>query len=117
MYFLSAVPPSPPTNLVAMVTSSTSITVQWAASTDDGGSPLINYVVEYRLSEATEFSDITASIDTLSMVISGLTPYGQYEIRVRGENLVGRGEPSSSLLAQTHPDGELHTLGLSRLLF
>lgn len=89
-----------------MATSSTSITVQWSASTDDGGSPLVNYVVEYRLSGEADFSDITADVDTLSMIISGLTPYGLYEVRVRGENLVGRGEPSTSLLARTHPDGQ-----------
>lgn len=89
-----------------MATSSTSITVQWSASTDDGGSPLVNYVVEYRLSGETEFSDIIADTDTLSMVITGLTPYGQYEVRVRGENLVGRGEPSASLQARTHPAGQ-----------
>ena len=110
MYGLSslfhAVPPSEPTILAATATSSTSITIQWAASTDDGGSSLVNYVVEYRLSDETEFSDITASIDTLSMIISGLTPYGVYEVRVRGENLVGRGEASASLIAQTHPAGK-----------
>ena len=101
-----AVPPSPPTIEAAMATSSTTISVQWAASADDGGSPLISYVMEYRLSDESEFSDITVSMETLSVTISGLTPYGQYEVRVRGENAVGRGEPSASLLAQTHPDGE-----------
>ena len=101
----SAVPPSSPTIEAAIATSSTVISVQWGASADDGGSLLTSYVIEYRLSDQTEFSDITVSMETLSATISGLTPYGQYEVRVRGENAVGRGEPSASLLARTHPDG------------
>ena len=100
-----AVPPSAPTIEGAVATSSTTIAVQWAASADDGGSPLVSYIIEYRLSHETEFSDITVSMETLSTTISGLTPFGQYEVRVRGENAVGPGDPSASLIAQTHPDG------------
>ena len=105
-FLLYTVPPSPPVILGAVATGSTSISLQWAAGTDDGGSPLTNYVVEYRLPDETEFSDVTTSADTLGATITGLTPYGRYEVRVRGENVVGRGEPSDSLLAQTHPAGE-----------
>ena len=104
---MHTVPPSPPVILDAMATGPTSMSLQWEASTDDGGSTLTNYVVEYRLSQEAEFSDvIIISADELSTTIIGLTPYGQYEVRVRGENIVGRSEPSGSLMAQTHPAGE-----------
>lgn len=89
-----------------MATSSTTISLQWTASTDNGGSPLTDYIIEYRLPDETEFSDISINADSLNTTIYGLTPYGQYEVQVRGENIVGRGEPSSSLMVQTHPDGE-----------
>ena len=102
---LCTVPPSPPTITSAMATSSTSITVQWTASTDDGGSPLISYVVQYRLSgeEAAPFNEVTFGNDVFTMTITGLTPYGLYEVRVLGENLVGRGDSSASLLERDTP--------------
>ena len=89
-----------------MATSSTTISLQWTASTDNGGSPITNYIIEYRLPDDTEFSVISTNANTLSTTINGLTPYGLYELQVRGENIVGRGEPSDSLTVQTHPDGE-----------
>ena len=89
-----------------MATGSTTIFLQWSPSNDDGGSPLTNYVIEYRLSGDEEFVFVVASDNTLSATITGLTPYGQYEVRVRGENAVGRGDPSNSRSARTHSEGE-----------
>ena len=40
--------PSPPTEVTAEVTSATSVTVTWKAPTNDGGTPVIHYVVEYK---------------------------------------------------------------------
>ena len=100
-----AVPPSPPTITVAMATSSTSIRVQWVASVNDGGSPLTGYIIEYRVSGG-EFSGVAVVSDVVATTIDGLTPFGLYEVRVVGENMVGRGEPSNSLVEQTHPAGE-----------
>ena len=101
-----AVPPSPPTLLGAVATGSTTIFLQWTPGTDDGGSPLTNYVIEYRLLNDESFISVVASVDDLSATISGLTPYGLYEVQVRGENAVGRGDPSSSLSTRTHSEGE-----------
>ena len=105
-------PPSSPTILGAVATSSTTVTLQWTPITDDGGSPLTNYIIEYRLMDEAEFDSITILPDTLSATITGLAPYGQYEVQVRGENAVGHGEPSISLSVQTHPDGEEFRLTL-----
>ena len=106
----ATVPPSPPTILGAVPTGSTTISLQWTPSTEDGGSPLTNYIIEYRLLDDASFSYTTTAADTLSATIYGLTPYGQYEVRVRGENEVGPGDHSNTFLAQTHPAGEGKTL-------
>ena len=85
--------------------SSTSIRIQWTASTNDGGSPLTGYIIEYKVSGG-EFSSVAVASDVVATTIDGLTPFGLYEVRVVGENAVGRGEPSNSLQEQTHPAGE-----------
>ena len=43
--------------------------------------------------------------DIFSTYLDGLTPSTEYDVRVRGENAVGRSDPSATL--QTKTDGEL----------
>ena len=66
-----SVPPSVPTNVVATALSSTSVRVNWSASTDTGGSGLAGYRI-YRngvllsaaAASATTFTDATATPNT-----------------------------------------------------
>ena len=60
-------------------------------------------------------SDPASSFDTqvvarglLSVTLDGLTPSTEYDVRVRGENAVGRSDPSATLRTKT--DGELTEL-------
>ena len=43
--------------------------------------------------------------DVLSTSLDGLTPSTEYDVRVRGENAVGRSVPSATMRTKT--DGEL----------
>ena len=43
--------------------------------------------------------------DVFSTSLDGLTPSSEYDVRIRGENAVGRSVPSATL--QTKTDGEL----------
>ena len=86
-------------------TSSTSISVQWNASEKDGGSPITGYVVEYRPTSNPSFETQVVERDVFSMTLDGLTPSTEYDVRVRGENAVGRSVPSAIKTAKT--DGEL----------
>ena len=90
-----------------MVTSSTSITVQWAASTNDGGSPITGYVVEYRdTSElGSDFSMQSVGSGVLSTTLTALAPFTTYDVRVRGQNAVGPSDPSATVQGRTDPDG------------
>ena len=105
----SLVPPSAPTIGVVMATSSTSISVQWAASTNDGGSPITGYVVEYRNASdsASQFVMRSVGRGVLTATVVGLAPFTTYDVRVRGENIVGRSDPSTTVQRRTDPDGEL----------
>ena len=90
-------------------TSSTSICVKWAACANDRGSSITGYVVEHRpaLDSASLFETWVVEREVLSTTVDDLTPSTLYEVRVKGENAVGRSDPSSSWWTKTKPDGEL----------
>ena len=93
--------PSAPTIVSVEATSSTSISVQWNASKNDGGSPITGYVVEYRPTSNPSFETQVVARDVFSVTLDGLTPSTEYDVRVRGENAVGRSLPSATMRAKT----------------
>lgn len=102
------VPPSAPAILNAVATSTFSITVEWAESTNDGGSPITGYVVEYR--EGSEpFVSINLDENSRGTTLTDLSPFTTYDVRVRTMNIVGFSDPSGTLTPQTHPDGMFRT--------
>ena len=98
--------PSAPTIVSVEATSSTSISVQWSASRKDGGSPITGYVVEYHEASdpASSFETQVVASDVFSTTLDDLTPSTEYDVRVRGENAVGRSDPSATINTKT--DGE-----------
>ena len=99
--------PSAPTIVCVEATSSTSISVQWNACTNDGGSPITSYVVECHAASdpASSFQRQVVARDVFSTTLEGLTPSTEYDVRVRGENAVGHSV--SSVTMRTKTDGEL----------
>ena len=74
----------------------------------DGGSPVTGYVVEYHTASdpaSSSFETQVVAGDLLSVTLDGLTPSTDYDVRVRGENAVGRSVPSAT--KRTKTDGEL----------
>ena len=104
-YHTHTLAPSAPTIVSVEGTSSTSISVQWNASKKDGGSPITGYVVEYRPTSNPSFETQVVGRDVFSTTLDGLTPSTEYDVRVRGENAMGRSVPSATMRAKT--DGEL----------
>ena len=102
--------PSAPTILAVEATSSTSISVKWAACTNDGGSSITGYVVEYcpALYPASPFETHLLGEDVILTTLDNLAPSTEYEVRVRVENAVGRSDPSVTMRAKTKVDGELN---------
>ena len=102
--------PSAPTILAVEATSSTSISVKWAACTNDGGSSITGYEVEYRpaLDPASPFETHLLGEDVVSTTLDDLSPSTEYEVRVTVENAVGHSDPSVTMRAKTKVDGELN---------
>ena len=103
--------PAAPTILAAEATSSNSISVKWAASTNNGGSSIAGYLVEYRpaLDLASPFETHLLGKDVFSTTLNSLTPSTEYEVRVRVANAVGRSEPSVTMQTKTKDNGELNS--------
>ena len=52
------------------------------------------------------FERVRVGSDVTSMLLSGLVAFVNYEVRVRGENAVGLGDPSNTIFGRTHPSGK-----------
>ncbi|XP_054281239.1 cell adhesion molecule Dscam2-like [Macrosteles quadrilineatus] len=101
--------PGRPKNLRVVDATSRSLSVSWAAPSDER-SPVLQYLVQYRQESGVtdEWQKIGVNTD-LSCTIRDLTPATEYAIRVLAENELGAGEPSEPIVVQTEgeaPAGE-----------
>ena len=112
--------PAAPTILAVEATSST-ISVKWAACTNDGGSSITGYVVEYRptLDPTSPFETHVLGKDVFSTTLDSLTPSTEYDVRVMVENAIGCSQPSVTMQSKTKDNGELVVVlkKLSRLIW
>lgn len=72
--------------------------ITWSSPWDDGGSPVNNYVLEYKLSESDD--NWTTLIHTTSLLypIENLKESNLYDFRVWAENRIGRSQDAQYLL-------------------
>ena len=104
----SATVPGVPRAVNAVAASDTSITVTWTAPASDGGSPVTDYLIQYRDTGIggwpTRFptgpwSDFTHASTSTTATISGLTTMHKYEFRVAAVNVIGAGVWNNQALA------------------
>jgi large repetitive protein len=98
----AAAVPGAPQNL-AGVRGDRKVSLTWAAPASDGGSPITDYVVQYKLSTAATYSTLadgvsTATTATVTYLTNGLL----YNFRVRAKNAVGSG-PWATISATPAP--------------
>ena len=107
--------PPAPTSLTSTA-SSNSVTLAWA-SQDDGGSPITDYVLEYKTSDETEWTVYQDGVDDYtSMMVTDLKNNVGYDFRIYAINSVGNSELSQVISATiseqtfepqtTEPDAE-----------
>jgi len=90
-----------------------SATLTWKAPSDDGGSAITSYVLEYRADGAFKWKRATDSIiPSTTHVVKGLDEGIKYEFRVAAENRAGVGPASEGSLAAKLEDA----MGLRLLL-
>ncbi len=97
-----AVPHAP--NAPGLTPENSQLTVYWAAPTDNGGSAITGYELQYRQYSSdggTTWSDppIEVAAPATKTVITGLSNGSSYEVQVRAVNAQGAGGWSDSALA------------------
>ena len=108
-------PPHAPVNLVAMVDLMT-VQLTWEAPANDGGSAITGY--EYRQAEGSAgnyAAPWTATTDSSSHTVTGLTGGTSYYFQVRALNVIGAGAASAEVSAMP-PDTvapEIRLIGAS----
>lgn len=104
-FFLLIVPNSSPfLKPVGQNTSSTSLNITWEAiPRADINGILRAYILFYNSSEG--FHNVTLLPDKLSVHLTGLKKFTEYELRVAGVTSKGVGGMSPRTLLYTHEDG------------
>ena len=90
--------PSAPLNLCVSDTNKGQVTLTWDDPESDGGSPVINYMVEMRPAKEHHFIVVTkVAMDTHKYCVTGLREGVKYFFRVRAENVKGFSEEAGQL--------------------
>ena len=94
---LPPVPPGPPCVVRLVETTTTSATLEWEPPLNDNGSEVIGYVVEKKMFSAKddcEWNSVSEEpVPENRIVVSGLKPEQNFEMRVKAVNRAGEGEP------------------------
>ena len=94
--------PGAPQSLVA-TPGDTDVALSWDVPTDDGGSTVTGYVVDYRNADGGTWT-LFSTPSGLSETVTGLDNYDEYEFRIRATNSNGSGAASTTATA-TPTDG------------
>lgn len=82
--------PGPPRDLGGVPTTS-SMALSWNPPLSDGGSPIINYRLQYRRNGTTDWTEYSHPVSTAtSYTITGLTSGARYDFQVSAINAVGQ---------------------------
>ena len=103
--------PNSPTSLTPTA-GNTQVALSWTAPIINGGSAIIDYVIEYKLSASSTWSVSSdpSSANTSGTVI-GLINGLPYDFRVEAVNLAGQGEASSEVSATPVGQPDAPTIG------
>lgn len=91
--------PGAPTGLTASI-GDQFVSLSWTAPADNGGSPVTDYVVEYKLSADSTWTTLNDGVRTLpAATITSLTNSSDYDFRVTSVNAVGSGGTTATVSA------------------
>ncbi|VDO77816.1 unnamed protein product, partial [Schistosoma curassoni] len=87
-------PPEPPQGpLEISHIKNNSCSLSWNSPTDNGGSPITNYIVEKQNTKTGDWSVVNSFVRTPNCDVTGLDEGNMYRFRVRAANEIGVSEP------------------------
>ncbi|CAH8545499.1 unnamed protein product [Schistosoma haematobium] len=87
-------PPEPPQGpLEISHIKNNSCSLSWNPPTDNGGSPITNYIVEKQNTKTGDWSVVNSFVRTPNCDVTGLDEGNMYRFRVRAANEIGVSEP------------------------
>lgn len=91
----SSAPPGPVVNPCVTDTSSGTISLSWTGPTNNGGSPVIGYLVECKRTDTTDWirCNVPRNLQETHYTIQNLIDKAEYQCRVTAVNKIGFGEP------------------------
>jgi len=104
--------PTAPQNLVVTSVSSGQATLSWTAPSDNGGAPVYDYWVQYKVTGQpdTSYRTFTDGVSAATtMTITGLTNGTSYTFRAFAQNTVGLGPSATSAPATPWPQAAAPT--------
>ena len=106
-------PPSVPSAapLFTVSTTATNITITWQPlqPCDENGN-ITNYTIAYRMEGRMDMSFIEIVVDAANLtdVVTPLTPYTNYTIKMAASTSVGQGDFGPEVTVQTNESSETH---------
>ncbi len=91
--------PSPPRNVAVSADQVSRLTLSWDAPESNGGSAVIEYVVQWRKESDPYGPSTEAAVVGSTYTINSLDDERAYGLRVLARNAVGDGSPSDEILA------------------
>uniref|UniRef100_A0AAY4EXT6 Titin n=1 Tax=Denticeps clupeoides TaxID=299321 RepID=A0AAY4EXT6_9TELE len=87
-------PPIGPVNVLEVTPDC--MLIEWRPPKDDGGSPVMNYIVEKRESNKETWGGVSSGSTSTKLKIPRLQKGAEYIVRIRAENKIGIGAPLES---------------------
>ena len=86
--------PSEPLGVSGSGTGGT-VSLSWNLPDSDGGTPITDYIVEYRVGTSGTWATFADGVSTVtSATVTGLIAGNGYEFRVTAKNAIGNSQPS-----------------------
>lgn len=86
--------PNQPERLKVSGISRDSVDLSWIAPSDDGGKPILKYIIEKSLASSDRWMKVS-SASTTRYTLCGLSGRTSYQFRIRAENECGQSNPST----------------------
>lgn len=87
--------PQPPEDLKVDAITPENVTISWSPPTDDGGSPVTEYIIEKRDMKRSTWSQAGTTSET-TFTVPKLLEGNSYKFRVRAKNEQGPSEPAET---------------------